>query len=223
MSHQVVASHTEPGRRERLLPAPAWVLDGPAGPMVRALSPDGEIYRHHSLARDRLREQKNLIIRTGTASGKTLVFQVGTMDTLARDPDGDGRRRPPAQGTLPGPAGRWHEAARLSSEFTGSLPDGPPELRGSSGPSGSPRPPRCDLHQEQVRTPAGTRAIRENTTDQQDGDHNQHPHSRRVLWQHWPWRIRRHHRLGRVRDHHHRCRSPVSLATLKCAKVASWK
>ena len=122
MSHQVVASHTEPGRRERLLPAPAWVLDGPAGPMVRALSPDGEIYRHHSLARDRLREQKNLIIRTGTASGKTLVFQVGTMDTLARGPDGDGRRRPPAQGTLPGPAGRWHEAARLSSEFTGSLP-----------------------------------------------------------------------------------------------------
>ena len=131
MSHQVLATHTDPGREERLLPAPPWVMDGPAGPMIRALSPDGQVYRHQSLALDRLGEGKNLIVSTGPASGKTLVFQAGTMDRLARNPDATALAVYPLRALSQDQLGRWREAARQTGADPGSVRkiDGGMEVR----------------------------------------------------------------------------------------------
>ena len=135
MSYQVIASHTEPGREERLLPAPPWVLGGPAGPMVRALSPSGQLYRHQALALDRLGEGKNLIVSTGPASGKTLVFQTGTMDRLAQDPEATALAVYPMRALAQDQLGRWRAAAQQTGADPGGVRriDEDTEIRERSG------------------------------------------------------------------------------------------
>ena len=135
MPYQVIASHTEPGREERLLPAPPWVLGGPAGPMIRALSPGGQLYRHQSLALGRLGEGKNLIVSTGPASGKTLVFQAGTMDRLAQDPEATALAVYPMRALAHDQLGRWRAAAQQTGVDPGGVRriDEDTEIRERSG------------------------------------------------------------------------------------------
>ena len=57
MPYEILAEYTEQGRAERKLPAPSWVLDGPTAPAVKELAPDGQLYRHQSLALERLGEK----------------------------------------------------------------------------------------------------------------------------------------------------------------------
>ena len=106
-------------------------MDGPAGPMVRALSPDGQLYRHQALALDRLGEGKNLIVSTGPASGKTLVFQAGTMDRLAREENAAAIAVYPLRALSRDQLGRWREAARQTGADPGSIRkiDGGMEVR----------------------------------------------------------------------------------------------
>jgi DEAD/DEAH box helicase domain-containing protein len=75
---------TTPARAARLAPLPAEVH-----PNVReALARQGiaELYAHQADAWDVARRGENLIVTTGTASGKTLAFNLPVLDALAREP-----------------------------------------------------------------------------------------------------------------------------------------
>ena len=87
MAIQVISEHVEPPRPERKLIAPQWVLEGPTRKMAMELDPEGMLYRHQSIGLEKLASpEANLVISTGTASGKTLIFQIATLDRLVRNP-----------------------------------------------------------------------------------------------------------------------------------------
>src|SRR4051795_10960162 len=75
---------TVPGRAARTVPLPDDVH-----PAVReALGRQGihELYAHQAEAWEVARRRENLIVTTGTASGKTLAFNLPVLDALAREP-----------------------------------------------------------------------------------------------------------------------------------------
>ena len=84
---QIVEEYIQPARQERKTPAPDWVLNGPTAPAIQGIAPDGQLYLHQSMSLDLLAENKNLVISTGTASGKSLIFQIPTFDRLMNDRD----------------------------------------------------------------------------------------------------------------------------------------
>src|SRR5689334_5222682 len=75
---------TEPAREARVAPLPDE-LD----PRVRqALAAQGieQLYTHQREAWDAAQRGEHLVITTGTASGKTLAFNLPVLDALAREP-----------------------------------------------------------------------------------------------------------------------------------------
>jgi DEAD/DEAH box helicase domain-containing protein len=75
---------TEPARSARLDPLPEALH-----PRVRdALARLGTtaLYRHQALAWEAAARREHLIVTTGTASGKTLAFNLPVLDALAREP-----------------------------------------------------------------------------------------------------------------------------------------
>ena len=54
--------------------------------MARRLAELGtpQLYEHQALAVDLLREQRGVVVATGTASGKTLCYQIPIVDAIAR-------------------------------------------------------------------------------------------------------------------------------------------
>ena len=108
MSIQVITEHIEPARLERKLIAPRWVLDGPTRPIVMELDPDGMLYRHQSIGLEKLSSPgTNLVISTGTASGKTLIFQIATLDRLLRNPGETALAIYPLKALSRDQMGRW--------------------------------------------------------------------------------------------------------------------
>jgi DEAD/DEAH box helicase domain-containing protein len=81
---QIVAVAHEAARPGRRLPLPA---DLPAA-VTRSLAAAGitELYGHQAAAFELLRGGANVVVSTGTASGKSLCYQLAALDTLARDP-----------------------------------------------------------------------------------------------------------------------------------------
>src|SRR5438128_1847748 len=55
-------------------------------PRVRELLPFDELYAHQRDAWDAVRRGEHVIVTTGTASGKTLAFNLPVLDAVARDP-----------------------------------------------------------------------------------------------------------------------------------------
>jgi DEAD/DEAH box helicase domain-containing protein len=72
---------TEPARDARLAPIPEE-LDA----RVRDALPVDALYGHQRAAWDAAARGEHLIVTTGTASGKTLAFNLPVLDALARDP-----------------------------------------------------------------------------------------------------------------------------------------
>ncbi len=75
---------TEPAREARTAPLPDE-LD----PRVRkALAERGieELFTHQRDAWDAVQRGENVVVATGTASGKTLAFNLPVLDALAREP-----------------------------------------------------------------------------------------------------------------------------------------
>jgi DEAD/DEAH box helicase domain-containing protein len=66
-----------PGRAQRRSPLPNEILEGPLSAAISSLvSSDGTAWQHQSLALDHLCSGKNVVVSTGTASGKSLIFQL---------------------------------------------------------------------------------------------------------------------------------------------------
>ena len=75
---------TEPARDPRLAPFPEALQ-----PALRdALAAQGieRLYAHQAQAYDTVRAGDHVIVTTGTASGKTLAFNLPVLDALAADP-----------------------------------------------------------------------------------------------------------------------------------------
>ena len=78
---------TIPGQEARHGDAPAWLSGSPVWPAVRAQTGDGQLYLHQAMGLELVGRGHNLVISTGTASGKSLVFQAPTLDHLVANPD----------------------------------------------------------------------------------------------------------------------------------------
>lgn len=76
---------TQP-REAELLPVDDLPF-APAGREFLARAYPGGIYRHQKVAMRRALQGENVCLVTGTASGKSLVFQTAAVDLLARDPE----------------------------------------------------------------------------------------------------------------------------------------
>lgn len=65
-----------PSRTERLRPIPSAFANGPLGPWLSRQFPNGQLWNHQSLALEAIAGGKNVVVATGTASGKSLIFQL---------------------------------------------------------------------------------------------------------------------------------------------------
>ena len=76
-----------PGQEARHGETPAWLAGSPVLPAVKAQTGDGQLYLHQAMGLELLGQGHNLVISTGTASGKSLVFQAPTLHHLATHPN----------------------------------------------------------------------------------------------------------------------------------------
>ena len=75
-----------PPREERTMPVPDAYRTGPVSKWL--LSDDtlkGNLWRHQALALEAFAARNNVVLSTGTASGKSLVFQAAAIKTLQED------------------------------------------------------------------------------------------------------------------------------------------
>lgn len=79
----IIYSHTNPSRSASYASAPAWLY--PA--LRRALHTKGieSLYSHQTEALEVARRGENIVIVTGTASGKTLCYNLPVLDEILRD------------------------------------------------------------------------------------------------------------------------------------------
>lgn len=73
------------GRQAEILPVDDLPLAQPTRTFLQKAYPDG-IYRHQKEALEKTLAGENICLVTGTASGKSLVFQAAAVDRLARNP-----------------------------------------------------------------------------------------------------------------------------------------
>jgi len=76
----------EVGRRRAEYASPVRPLGGPVREMLAARGID-RLYSHQARAIDSLRGGKNVVVATGTASGKSLCYQVPLIETLLAAPE----------------------------------------------------------------------------------------------------------------------------------------
>src|SRR6185312_12282836 len=72
---------TEPPRGPRLVPVPEAV-----DPRVRERLRHDALFSHQAEAWEAAQRGEHVIVTTGTASGKTLAFNLPVLDALAREP-----------------------------------------------------------------------------------------------------------------------------------------
>jgi len=83
-SEEVAYSGTEPSREARVEPLP----DDLDPRVASALVANGvtSLYRHQAEAWEAAQRDENVVVTTGTASGKSLAFNLPVLDAIARDP-----------------------------------------------------------------------------------------------------------------------------------------
>ena len=72
---------TEPAREAQLTPFPDDLH-----PLVRDALPHEALFAHQRETWDAARRGEHVVVTTGTASGKTLAFNLPVLDAIARDP-----------------------------------------------------------------------------------------------------------------------------------------
>ena len=111
---QIRDETTIPRQPARYAEPPPWLKDSPVRPAVDAQTSGGGIYLHQSLALDLIGQQHNVVISTGTASGKSLVFQAPTLDHLSSNPQATAIAVYPIKALARDQVIRWQQMAKLA-------------------------------------------------------------------------------------------------------------
>ena len=74
-------------RRESFAKVPDKIADGPASGVIAGIASRGRLWKHQSLALRHLARGRNVVVSTGTASGKSLIFQSYAFHLLATKPE----------------------------------------------------------------------------------------------------------------------------------------
>ena len=85
-SRRVCESVDVPARPESHAPVPRAIADGPAASVLNTMT-GGQVWTHQADALTHLCARRNVVVSTGTASGKSLIFQIYTLHHLLTDPD----------------------------------------------------------------------------------------------------------------------------------------
>ena len=110
---------TIPGQEARHGAVPAWLAGSPVWPAVKAQTGGGQLYLHQDMGLELLGQGHNLVISTGTASGKSLVFQAPTLHHLATHPNATAIAIYPIKALARDQVVRWRNLA----EATGLDPE----------------------------------------------------------------------------------------------------
>lgn len=74
-----------PARPESRLPLPSFLTSGPAKALADRIGVGESVWSHQAIALDKLEQGSNVLIATGTASGKSLIFQLRAFHLLLSD------------------------------------------------------------------------------------------------------------------------------------------
>lgn len=99
-----------PSRTERLLPIPTTFANGPLGSWLSRQFPGGQLWNHQSLALEAIAAGKNVVVATGTASGKSLIFQLPLLEA-ALEESGKALVLYPLKALLGDQLARWRRIA----------------------------------------------------------------------------------------------------------------
>src|SRR3954453_3487403 len=80
-ANEIAHLASEPARQARVAPLPQDLH-----PRVREALPFDALYVHQRETWDAARRGEHVVVTTGTASGKTLAFNLPVLDAIARDP-----------------------------------------------------------------------------------------------------------------------------------------
>ena len=83
----IVESVSISARPHIRVPMPNTYTAGRISNVTQRESPDGKLWKHQSLALQALDAGQNLVVSTGTASGKSLIFQLYALHRLLVEPD----------------------------------------------------------------------------------------------------------------------------------------
>ena len=103
-----------PGQEARHGETPSWLAGSPVWPAVKAQTGGGQLYLHQAMGLELLGQGHNLAISTGTASGKSLVFQAPTLHHLATHPNATGIAIYPIKALARDQVVRWQNMAEAA-------------------------------------------------------------------------------------------------------------
>jgi DEAD/DEAH box helicase domain-containing protein len=126
----VTALHHIPAREAKLAPVPEWVH----AELARAYAAKGvsRLYSHQAMAAEAVRGQRNVVIVTPTASGKTLCYNLPVLNAVLENPDVRALYLFPTKALAQDQLAELHDlSARIDQRFGVFTYDGdtPPDAR----------------------------------------------------------------------------------------------
>ena len=118
---EIHAEITIPGQGARYGETPAWLMDSPVWPAVKDQTAGGRLYLHQAMGLELLGQGHNLVISTGTASGKSLVFQAPTLHHLVANPNATAIAIYPIKALARDQVIRWQSMAEAAGLDPGSI------------------------------------------------------------------------------------------------------
>ena len=110
---EVIETLDLPERAERRTPIPPELMHGALENALMQIAPDGSVWSHQSLALEYLLRRENIVIATGTASGKSLVFQTMAFHRILQDPQSKTLVFYPLKALASDQYARWADMANM--------------------------------------------------------------------------------------------------------------
>lgn len=134
----VIAKLELPARAEITRPPPAAILDGPSKALITHQTGSDQLWLHQAMALEALLADQNPVIATGTASGKSLIFQTWAFHHLGLHPKATALVFDPLRALASDQTQSWQEQAAATGfnpaqivKIDGSVPmaEREPQLR----------------------------------------------------------------------------------------------
>ena len=118
-------THIEiPMSGERMGQVPDSILEGPAWPLAAGIARGKFLWLHQAEGLSELDAGQNIVVATSTASGKTMIFQLWTMNEILTNPGATALIFYPTKALANDQARRWQETCRavgLNPETVGQI------------------------------------------------------------------------------------------------------